>query len=139
MQINKRSRSGGTLELNMTPMIDVVFLLMIYFMSTLNATSISKEPMELPKLKGTRDQADTGITINIAGSGAIFVGGTELSMPQLVAVVSEEIAKLHKDPSQLNVVVRADRRGTSRKVNEVVTALVKLDVTHINIGVQEPD
>jgi biopolymer transport protein ExbD len=37
------------------------------------------------------------------------------------------------------VVVRADRRGTSRAVNDVVNALVKLEISRINIGVQESE
>lgn len=123
---------------DMTPMIDVVFLLMIYFMTTLNATSISKEPLELPQLKGTQEQADAALTINVSDSGAIYVVGEEVSLQQLVALASEEIGRLGNNPSQLNVVVRADRRGTSRKVNEIVDALVKLDVSRISIGVQEP-
>ena len=139
MRIGKRSRSSGTLEMNMTPMIDVVFLLMIYFMTTLNASSISKEPIDLPPLKGTQEQTETGLTINISESGAIFVVGQELSLQQLIPLVSEEIAKTNNDPSQVRVVVRADRRGTSKRVNEVVTALVKLEITRINIGVKEPD
>ena len=139
MRINKRTRSSGTLEMNMTPMIDVVFLLMIYFMTTLNASSISKEPIDLPPLKGTQEQTETGLTINISDRGEIFVVGQELSIPQLIPLVSEEIAKTNNDPSQVRVVVRADRRGTSRRVNEVVAALVKLEITRINIGVKEPD
>jgi biopolymer transport protein ExbD len=139
MRLNKRIRGGGALMMNMTPMIDVVFLLMIYFMTTLNAESISKEQLALPEQKGTQEQTETGLTINITESGAIFVVGQELTVQQLVALVSDEIGRLGNDASRLNIVVRADRRGTARKVNEVVDALVKLDVSRINIGVQETD
>lgn len=139
MQINKRSRKGGgTLEMNMTPMIDVVFLLMIYFMTTLNAKSISKEPLQLPKLKGTQEQAEAALTINVSESGTVYVTGEKVSLQELIALASDEIGRLDNNPSQLIVVVRADRRGTSRKVNEIVDALVKLDVSRISIGVQEP-
>jgi len=139
MRMSKRTRSGGSLEMNMTPMIDVVFLLMIYFMTTLNASSISKEPIDLPPLKGTQEQTETGLTINVSDSGAIYVVGQEVTLGELIPLVSEEIAKTNNDPSQVRVVVRADRRGTSQRVNEIVTALVKLEITRINIGVKEPE
>jgi biopolymer transport protein ExbD len=136
MRFHKRVR-GGSLEVNMTPMIDVVFLLMIYFMTTLNAASVSKEDMELPQLKGSQDQTESALTINVSQSGRIIVVGEEITLPQLIAIASDEIGRLDNDPLRLNVVVRADRRGTSRTVNEVVSALVKLDVSRIQIGVQE--
>lgn len=136
MRFNKRAR-GGSLDVNMTPMIDVVFLLMIYFMTTLNAASVSKEELELPQLKGSQDQTETALTVNVSQSGEIIVVGEPTTLPQLIAMASEEIGRLDNDPSRLNVVVRADRRGTSRTVNEVVSALVKLDVSRIQIGVQE--
>src|SRR5262245_51092191 len=103
MRINKRARSGGTLELNMTPMIDVVFLLMIYFMTTLNASSISKEPIILPLLKGTREQTESGLTINISDTGEIYVVGQPVSLQELIPLVSAEIAKTNNDPSQANI------------------------------------
>jgi len=139
MRLNRRIRGGGALEMNMTPMIDVVFLLMIYFMTTLNAASISKEQLELPKLKGTQEQTETGLTINISDTGVIYVVGQELSIQQLVPLVSEEITKSNNDPSQANIVVRGDRRGSSRTVNAVVNALEKLQITRITIGVQDSD
>jgi biopolymer transport protein ExbD len=136
MRFHKRVR-GGSLEVNMTPMIDVVFLLMIYFMTTLNAASVSKEELELPQLKGSQDQTETALTVNVSQSGEIFVVGESITLQQLIAMASDEIGRLDNDPARLNVVVRADRRGTSRTVNEVVSALVKLDVSRIQIGVQE--
>ncbi len=136
MRFNKRLR-GGSLDVNMTPMIDVVFLLMIYFMTTLNAASVSKEELELPQLKGSQDQTETSLTVNVSQSGKIFVVGEQITLQQLIAMASDEIGRLDNDPARLNVVVRADRRGTSRAVNEVVSALVKLDVSRIQIGVQE--
>jgi biopolymer transport protein ExbD len=139
MRINKRARSGGTLELNMTPMIDVVFLLMIYFMTTLNASSISKEPLILPLLKGTQEQTESGLTINISDTGEIYVVGQQVSLQELIPLVSAEIAKTNNDPTQANIVVRADRRSASRTMNQVVNTLERLQITRITIGVQDSD
>jgi biopolymer transport protein ExbD len=139
MRINKRARSGGTLELNMTPMIDVVFLLMIYFMTTLNASSISKEPIILPLLKGTQEQTESGLTINISDTGEIYVVGQQVSLQELIPLVSAEIAKTNNDPTQANIVVRADRRSASRTMNQVVNTLERLQITRITIGVQDSD
>ena len=88
--------------MNTTSMIDVVFLLMIYFMTTLNAKSISKEQMELPPQKGSQDQSEQALTINVDRSGRIIVAGDELTLPQLITLVSEQAGS---DPAGLDAQV----------------------------------
>ena len=42
--------------MNMTPMIDIVFLLIIFFMTVNQVTEVSKERLSLPQVKGGEDQ-----------------------------------------------------------------------------------
>ena len=136
MRISKRTRSSGSLEMNMTPMIDVVFLLMIYFMTTLNAKSISKEQMDLPPQKGSHDQSEQALTINVLKSGQIIVAGDELTLPQLITLAS---AQAGSDMAALDVVIRADRSGTSRTVNQITSRLLKLGVVRIRFATEDPN
>ena len=137
MQLNKRVRSGGVLGMNMTPMIDVVFLLLIYFMAAMQARSVSREDVELPPLAGSQDQTESSLTINVMQDGKIIVNGNPLNLPQLASLVGEELARVENDPSRLNVVVRADRRGRAEPVNRIVSALERFDIPGISIGVRE--
>jgi len=135
LKLSKRNRRGGLL-MNMTPMIDVTFLLLIFFMTVNQVSAVNKETLELPKLKGSSDQDEAAITINIDQSGVIRVTGQERSLAQLVTLVSEELAKVGEDPMRLSVALRTDRRGTCRTVNEVVDALTKLGVYKVRIAVE---
>jgi biopolymer transport protein ExbD len=134
MRLSKRPNSG--LQMNMTPMIDVVFLTLIFFMTVSQVSAVNKERLELPKQAGSQDQVESPITINVDEQGQILVSGNRVTLAQLVAQVNDEIIKAGNDPSQLTIALRADRRGTCRTVNEVVTALSELAVDRVRIAVE---
>lgn len=135
MRFSKRRHSTMP-DLNMTPMIDVVFQLLIFFMTIPQVAALIQEPLELPKLKGTEDQQQLTLTINVTQTGDLRMGGQRTTIAGLVSFVSGELASVGGDASRLTVVVRADERGDSRAVNEVVAALSKLGIRMIRIAVQ---
>lgn len=135
MRLSKRARRGG-LEINMTPMIDVTFLLLIFFMTVNQVSKASRADIPLPPAKGSQDQSEGALIINVDLAGAIEVSGTTVSLPRLVTLVNAEIARVDDDPSRVRVVLRADRRGTCRTVNEVVALLERLDVRSVRISVE---
>jgi biopolymer transport protein ExbD len=136
MRLVKRSR-GARLEINMTPMIDVTFLLLIFFMTVNQVSNINKERVSLPQLTGSQDQSEGSITVNIDEAGQIIVSGNAMTPSGLVTLVTSELAKVENDPSRLTIVVRADRRGTSRAVNEIVKMLERLEIRRVRIAVEK--
>jgi biopolymer transport protein ExbD len=137
MRLSKHRRST-IVEMNMTPMIDVVFNLLIFFMTVSQASEANRERLELPKLKGSQDQTRTTLTINVSQRDEVIVSGNRITLGQLLALVSQELARVGDDPSRLTIVLRADERGTCRTVNQIVTALVKLQITRVRIAVEVP-
>ena len=79
MRLSK-PRKQGQLGISMTPMIDIVFLLIIFFMTVSQITYVNDEPLELPKLAGTDDQETSTFTINITPSSNIVISGKETSL-----------------------------------------------------------
>ncbi len=100
----RRSTRPG-LALDLTPMVDVVFLLIIFFMvSTTFITLESGLPVELPDARTAQAQADDLPTVTIDRDGQVYVAGTPVSEAQLVAVLQPLV-----DASPAGVVVlRAD-------------------------------
>ena len=135
MRLAKRHH-GTRLEINKTPMIDVTFLLLIFFMTVNQVTRSQRERVELPQLSGTQDQTPQSLVVNIDEAGLIKVAARSLSLQQLVGLVGTELGKVGGDPSRLAVTLRADRRGDCRTINEVITALVRLDVTRVRVAVE---
>ena len=125
--------------MNMTPMIDVVFLLLIFFMTVSQVSKINKERLDLPQQQGAEEQPTTSLTINVNRNGQIIVSGRTLTGPQLVSLVGEELARVGNNPNRVTIVLRADARGDSRVVNETVTSLNNLQITHVRIAVEAPN
>jgi biopolymer transport protein ExbD len=133
-----RQRRSHRATMNMTPMIDIVFLLLIFFMTVSQVSEINKERLELPRLKGSMDQDLTTLTINVSREGTLRVAGDAISLAGLIAVVEDELARRGGDTGQLTVVVRSDQRGTSRMTNEVIRGLGRLGVGRVRIAVEQP-
>ena len=72
MRLSK-PRKQGQLGISMTPMIDIVFLLIIFFMTVSQITYVNDEPLELPQLAGTDDQETSTFTINITSEGLSLI------------------------------------------------------------------
>jgi len=137
MRLSKRKRETRA-AMNMTPMIDIVFLLIIFFMTVTQVSKINREQVELPQLQGAEDQKPMTLTVNVDRDGTIVVSGNQVTTSRLLAIVSRELAKVGDDPNRLTVVLRADRRGTSRVVNEIVKSLARLQITRVRIAVEVP-
>jgi biopolymer transport protein ExbD len=137
MRLSKH-RHQSIAEMNMTPMIDVTFQLIIFFMACSQVSKINEEKMELPKQQGSQDQPPTSITVNVNKEGQIIVSARQLNAAELVSMMADEIARQGGDAGRVNIVLRADARGTCRAVNEVVKSLAKMQLTRIRMAVEVP-
>lgn len=137
MRLSKH-QYAKTPELNMTPMIDVVFQLLIFFMTCSQVANVNLERLDLPTQKGSEDQGPTTLTVNITRDGVLRVSGRTLTTAGLVEMVSRELDRLAGDASRIHVVVRADERGQSRAVNDVVAALSGLGIYRLRLAVEVP-
>src|SRR5439155_10669642 len=129
-------RHGTRLEINMTPMIDVTFLLLIFSMTVNQVSKSQREQLPLPHLAGTQDQSQESLVVNVDRAGQIIVSANPITLPELIGIVSAELAKVENDSSRLTVLLRADRRGNCRTVNEIVTTLVRLNVNRVRLAVE---
>ena len=124
--------------MNMTPMIDIVFLLIIFFMTVTQVSKINKERLDLPDQAGTAEQPDAAMTVNVRSDGTMVVSRKVFSTPALVSMVADEVARRGGDPSRVKIVVRGDAAGNSKTMNDIVTSLGKINVTRINMAVEVP-
>jgi len=120
-------------------MIDIVFLLIIFFMTVTQVSKINKEQLELARQKGSQDQQKANITINVTAEGEYRVTGKQVSLTQIVSLVSQEMSALGGDASRLKVTVRTDQRSISRHTNEVMKALSRIGVLRVNNAVESPE
>lgn len=129
MKFNRpRSRSEG-LFINLTPLIDVVFLLLIFFMvSTTFATIRRGIRVELPKTTTPQEKVEENIVVSITKDNHIYVGKKWIKQEDLVAFLGKEI----KEKGRL-VVVNADKEVKHGRVVEIMDLAKKAGATQLGI------
>ena len=138
MKLSKKTNRGGNLQLNMTPMIDCVFLLLIFFMSCTQVSVINKSPLDPPEQKGSEDQSEATITINVDKQGDILITQGVYTLPQVAVLVKETIDEKKGNKDLVNVLVRVDRQAKSGTVNEIIKMLHKLEITNVKFTTRQP-
>lgn len=109
-------------EINVTPFVDVMLVLLIVFMVTAPLLTAGV-PVDLPKSKAMQisDEDNKPIEVTVGRDGKIFVGETEVEMDRLVALLS---SMTNNDPER-RVFIRGDQKLGYGQVMEVIGAINK--------------
>jgi len=113
----RRRRHGIMSEINVTPMVDVMLVLLIIFMVSAPLLTVGV-PIDLPQSQAkSLEQDKQPITVSVNGQGQVFLQDTEIPVDELVAklkAVTESRGGMDE-----RVFVRGDRKvdyGTVMKV-----------------------
>jgi biopolymer transport protein ExbD len=137
MRLSK-NRPSSSLVFNMTPMIDIVFLLIIFFMTVSQITRTVDHPVELPRVTEGDSKAQTAtVTINLSAEGKIIVAGNSLSLDETMKALQGQLVKMDNDATRIKIQIRCDRNCESRHVNQLVNRLSSLGFTQVRCAVAE--
>ena len=123
-----------TEEPNITPMLDVVFILLIFFIVTAN---FIKEPgleINRPDSETSEITENAAILIAIGAAGEIYMDGRRIDVRQVKANVIRLIA----ENPQGSVVIQADVKSTAEKIVAVMDEVREAGVVDISIA-SEPN
>ena len=123
-----------TEEPNITPMLDVVFILLIFFIVTAN---FIKEPgleINRPDSETSEITENAAILIAIGAAGEIYMDGRRIDVRQVKANVIRLIA----ENPQGSVVIQADVKSTAEKIVAVMDEVREAGVGDISIA-SEPN
>ena len=116
MIVHPKKRTRLQVQLPLTPLIDIVFLLLIYFLLTTNFLVDEGIKIKLPRAKASAPQTEKEITVYIDGQGRAFLGTEEVSLTMLFDRLKEMIG----DEENKLVVIRADRAVILNKAVKVM-------------------
>jgi biopolymer transport protein ExbD len=133
------------MEVNLTPMIDVTFLLIIFFMLVSQFTQSEADPIHVPK--PTDSQAREMkypnkliITLVHDGEGGVRrykVGSRLANDMETVRAIAEESRRMAEaEGQQLEVIVRADRDIRYEYVRPVLETIAKVGLENVNIAAE---
>ena len=137
MKIPNFSKSGDV-GFNMTPMIDVVFLLIIFF---LVSSHLVKQELQyklpLPRAQsGLKDQPGEKprLTINVLADGTLLFAGRSVTAEELRTGLAERQQDLGKD---VEVRIRGDRSTAYKHVEPVMLSCARAGIWNVSYSVLE--
>ncbi len=135
MRIPTRTVSADV-GFNMTPMIDVVFQLIIFFLLSSHLARQEKQlSLPLPAARsGLVEAADARprLTVNVLADGTLLVANRPIQPEDLVRLLRERRAA-HGE--ELEVRIRADRNVLYRRVEPVMVACVQAGIWNVAYAV----
>ncbi len=122
-------RRGALAEINVTPLVDVMLVLLIIFMISAPLLTVGV-PVELPKTEAAAvDDQTQPLTITVRADGVIFVQDHETAFDQL----SIRLTALAGQGFDKPIFVRADGKAPYAVVAQVMAALSTSGFTKINL------
>ena len=133
-------RNTNEFGIDMTPMIDVVFQLIIFFLVSSHLVKQETQvQLPLPIAKsGDKDLAESQarLTVNVVGDGELQLAGRALSADDLTLRLAEKVQELGQD---LEVRIRSARNVPYARVEPVMLACAKAGVWNVTFAVYRPE
>lgn len=134
MRLSKKKKSNA-IQMDLTPMIDIVFLLIIFFITVTQITKVNQEQLPLPSVVASEDQTPTRVIVNIRQNGEIVVDGQPRTLEQAVYDLGRRIEAQGNDPTRVRVTLRVDHRSRNRVPKALIREIKSLGILAIQIGV----
>ncbi|WP_334151377.1 protein TolR [Hyphomicrobium sp.] len=105
---SRRGRHAPMSEINVTPMVDVMLVLLIIFMVAAPLLTVGV-PIELPQSQGKQLESNhEPLTISVSSNGDVFIGETQVPLDE----VAEKLKSIAKNGVDEQIFVRGDK-GTN--------------------------
>jgi len=134
--MNLKPRRTEEPEINVTSLIDVVLLLVVFFMLSSNFTAEGRLRIRLPQAneQAADRAANEGLVISVSAGGAYLVNGRELinsSADTLRAAILKSVTSNARD---VPVIIRADGHASHQSVVTAMDVLGHLGFTQMNVA-----
>ena len=132
--MNFRPRPSEELELNITPLIDVVFLLLIFFMVSTTFDHESEMNITLPEASKEIAQAKPdAINVAIDGQSRIYVNEKEL-INSRISTIKEALYDIAADLEDAPIIISADEEAPYQMVIRTMDAARQLGLIKITFA-----
>ena len=122
--------------LDMTPMIDIVFLLLIFFLWTMQLVQDSRMELDLPREQGEQVELteQAGLILNLLSDGTIIEGDEEISLERLKVLALSVVDSTDSRSGSLRPLIRADRNAPTARLNQVMSVLRQSGLSGIRLA-----
>jgi biopolymer transport protein TolR len=121
-------------EINITPLVDVVLVLLVIFMITAPVLQSGIE-VAIPKTRTVREITEQRLVLTIDRDSGLFLGDTPINIHEL----PQKLHQGNTDPSKQVIYLRADERVPFGAFASVMDAVKQAGITNISIVTQPLD
>ena len=130
-------RNRAEVEVNLTPLIDVVFLLLIFFMVSTTFSKDTQLSIDLPEASGDPTRvAEKVVEVTVTRNGDYAVNGESLVNNQL-ATLKRAIEKISDGDSSIPLVITADSATPHQAVVTAMDAAGQLGFVRLSITTRD--
>jgi len=115
-----------------TNLVDVLFLLIVFFMLSTVLSFDRGIGLKLPETRSAGQISNRGISILVNREGAVFVDGSPVSLDRLGEVVAEK-----RKVSGVNVILKSDRETKYQAIADVMDRLLEVGIDDLSLPVVE--
>ena len=126
-----RKREWTSIAVNMTPLIDVVFLIIIFFIMIMNVTDVLSGKVTLPvadESKETREIED--LSIIVQSENLYYIGFRQVPLSN----IRETLKRKYPNPQGRTVQLRADENVPYDTVRKIMQEIAAAGITRINFS-----
>ena len=128
--MRKRKKSGEYAEIDMAPLIDMVFLLLIFFMCSATMSQVDLTPdvalPVAPRAQVPDDMRDRG-TVSILPDNTFMISGSIVSEKELIECMKQKV----KQNSEIKLYLRADKSVPFIQVKKVLRACADTGISDV--------
>jgi len=126
-------------ELNLTPLIDVVFLLLIFFMVSTTFEKESEISIELPEAAGEKSEQERfTIEITIDSEGHYFINEKRTRDEEL-ATLKKALREVRADHDEPRLILSADRNTPHQAVIRAMDAARQIGLVNLTFATKQTD
>ena len=118
-------------QLMLSPMIDMIFLLLVFFIvSTMYMSEIKTIPIRLPVAQNSETVSKSNFAVTVKKDGVLYLEDNKIEMKQLVANAAAE----SKRDAAFSVIIRADGEANYKTVIKLTDELKGAGVTRFGLA-----
>ena len=132
--MNFRQLRRPEVSINLTPLIDVVFLLLIFFMVSTSFSELTQLVVDLPEAEGAPASTDTALLLVVDVEGNMTLDGAPV--PNDARGLSEALRHRLSGNIDIPVTLSADAMTPHQHVVTAIDVAAQLDITRLTIATE---
>jgi biopolymer transport protein ExbD len=129
---HSRRQSGGIAEINMTPLIDMVFILLIFFIVTTSFVKETGVDVSRPTAKTAVKKEQANILIAIKQNGEVWMDKRQVDR----RAVRANVERMHAENPEGSVIILADKEAKTGLLIEVMDQARLAGVANVSIAAE---